>query len=392
MADRKRYYDDPNLARLETVVIEAGEEAGRPWVRLEETLFYPEGGGQPADRGTIGGVPVLDVLARGEKIVHFVERPVPAGPTSVAIDAALRFDRMQQHTAQHLLTSLLADRYELPTTAFHLGERYTAIEVPGKVPPADRLLAFEEEANQEIRRDRRVTARWVSPETFASLPVRTRGLPEGHEGDIRLVEIETLDLNTCGGTHVARLGEIQMLRIVDAEAARGQARIRFLAGGRVLRELREAAALEAALKARIGTAREEFASVIEGWQTERKLSARRVLRLEREIGGRIAAEMARESGPRLTRFVPDAGADLLREIATALVALRPDAVAVLAGAPAEGGEASLLVQAGPDGPGDVSGIGRALAERLGAKGGGKGRTFQGRGGRWPGKREILDVP
>jgi alanyl-tRNA synthetase len=392
MADGKRYHEDPGLHRLETVVIETGVEEGRAWVRLEETIFYPEGGGQPADRGQIGGVPVVDVEARGEKILHFLERTVPLGPVSVEIDAALRFDRMQQHTAQHLLTSLLADRHELPTTAFHLGDRYTAIEVPGKVPAADRLVRFEDEANLEIRRDRRVSARWVPPEALGTLPVRTRGLPEGHVGDVRLVEIEALDLNTCGGTHVARLGEIQMLRIVDAQAARGGTRIRFLAGGRVLRELREAAAIEDALKARIGTAREEFASVIDGWQAERKLGARRIRNLERELAARIAAEMAQERGPRLARFAGDAGPDLLREIASALLVRRPEAVVALVGASPDGGDASFLVQSGPAGPDDVSPLGRALADRLGAKGGGKGRTFQGRGGRWPGDKEILALP
>jgi alanyl-tRNA synthetase len=389
MPDRKRFHEDPSLYRLATAVVEAGVEADRPWVRLEETIFYPEGGGQPADRGEIGGVPVLDVRTRGEKILHYLARPVPLGPATAEIDAALRFDRMQQHTAQHLLTSLLADRHRLPTTAFHLGERYTAIEVQGPVPSPERLLAFEEEANLEIRHDRRVSARWVPPEAVDSLPVRTRGLPEGHVGEVRLVEIEALDLNTCGGTHVARLGEIQMLRVVDAEAARGGARIRFLAGGRVLRELREAAAVEEALKARIGTAREEFAGVIEGWQAERKLLARRAKSLERDLAARIAAEMAAEPGPRLARFLGESGPDFLREIASALAALRPEAVVTLVGAAPDGGEVTFLVQAGPAGPEDVSVTGRKLSELLGARGGGRGRTFQGRGGRWTGDPAIL---
>ncbi len=389
MADRKRFHDEPGLARLATVVIESGALSGRPYVRLEETIFYPEGGGQPADRGTINGVRVLDVQSRGERILHFVEHPLAEGPARLEIDADLRFDRMQQHTAQHLLTAVLLDRHALPTTAFHLGERYTAIEVAGPVPSAERLQAIEDEVNREIRLDRKVAARWVHPDELGGLPVRSRGLPEDLTGDIRLVEIEGLDLNTCGGTHVARLGEIQMLRIVDAGPARGGARIEFLAGGRVLRELREAASIDALLKARIGTAREEFAGVLDVWEQERKRLERRVRDLERGLAERVAVEMATETGPLLSRFLGDAGPDFLRAVANAVVARRPDATVALVGAPPDGRDACFLVQAGPSGPEDVAPRGRALAERLGAKGGGKGRTFQGRGGRWPGDSSFL---
>ena len=389
MADRRRFYDEPDLYRIETQVVETGFDGERAWVRLEETVFFPEGGGQPADRGAIGGVPVLDVQARGERILHYVARPVPLGPASVEIDGALRFDRMQQHTAQHLLTSILADRHRLPTTAFHLGERYTAIEVAGAVPPKDRLLGFEDEVNLEIRRDRRVSARWVPPHALGSLQIRSRGLPEGHLGDVRLVEIETLDLNTCGGTHVARLGEIQMLRIVNAEPARGGARIRFLAGGRVLEELREAAAVEEAVQAQIGTAREEFAGVLEGWQAERRRLEHRVRQLERELAERIAAELTARTEPRLTRFLRDSGPDFLRAVALAVLARRPEALVVLVGAGPDGQDPCFLVQSGPAGPEDVTATGRRLSDLLGAKGGGRGRTFQGRGGRWPGDPALL---
>ncbi len=389
MADRKRYHDDPGLSRLDTTAIETGGEGDRTWVRLEETIFYPEGGGQPADRGAINGVRVLDVQSRGERILHFVEHPVPEGPARLEIDAALRFDRMQQHTAQHLLTAILLDRYALPTTAFHLGERYTAIEVAGPVPAPERLRAIEDEANGEIRLDRRVAGRWVAPEELGALPVRSRGLPDGFAGSLRLVEIEGLDLNTCGGTHVARLGEIQMLRIVDAAAARGGTRISFLAGGRVLRELRESAAVEAALKSRIGTSREEFAGVLDAWDGERKRIDRRVKDLERDLSARIAAEMASEPGPRLARFVGDAGPEFLRALAGAVVALRPEATVALVGAAPDGREAIFLVQSGPGGAEDVSPTGRKLAELLGARGGGKGRAFQGRGGRWGGDPSLL---
>src|SRR5512134_236929 len=134
MADRKLFYDEPEIDRIDTRGVATGELDGRPFVRLDETIFFPEGGGQPADRGTIGGVAVVDVRARGEEVLHLLEAPVAAGPVACVLDAARRFDHRQQHTAQHLVTAVLQDRHGLPTTSFHLGEAYTAIEVAGAEP------------------------------------------------------------------------------------------------------------------------------------------------------------------------------------------------------------------------------------------------------------------
>jgi alanyl-tRNA synthetase len=390
VADRKLFYDDPSLAQVDTEVIDAGETDGKPWVRLAETIFYPEGGGQPADRGTIAGIAVLDVRARGTEVLHFVERPVPRGPATAILDAARRFDFRQQHTAQHALTALLADRHDRPTTAFHLGDAYAAIEVAGQAPSPDTLRRWEDELNAELRRDPAVRTEWVEPADLERRRVRSRGLPDGHVGPVRLVEIEGLDVNTCGGTHVARLGEVQMVHLLDAEAARGGARIRFLAGGRVLRRLHQAATLDEALQLRIGTAPEEFPQVLDGWQAERKRLEKALRELETELAARVGAELAAEPGPRFWRFLDGRGPEFLRAVANAVVALRPEALVALVGQSGEPPQACFLVQSGPQGPADASVDGRRLQERLGAKGGGKGRVFQGRGGKWKAGEPILE--
>jgi len=391
MPDRKIYYDEPALDLLSTHVVETGEIDGRPWVRLEATIFYPEGGGQPADRGTIEDVGVIDVQSRGSQVLHFVERPIRHGPVSVVLDSTRRFDHRQQHTAQHLLSALLADQHGMPTTSFHLGERYTAIEVAGAVIPPERLRAVEADLNERIRRDLPVKARWVDPSEMGALKVRTRGLPEGHSGLVRIVEIEGIDLNTCGGTHVDRLGEIQMIHLMDAEAARGGTRIRLLAGDRVLRALRRSEGLESDLKARIGTAPEEFAGVIDAWQSERKRLERRVRDLEGELAELTAVALAAGPGTRIKRFIPGSGPDHLRALAAAVLKRRPEAVVVLVGEFGEPCEACFIVQSGPQGPEDVAGLGEKLRELLGARGGGKGRVFQGRGGQLPRGPSFLDT-
>jgi len=382
MADRKLFYDDPAMDRVRSRVVEIGDHTGRPFVRLEETVFYPEGGGQPPDRGTIAGVEVVDVQPRGAEVLHFLGRPFP-GRVGEEVEGQLvagrRFDFRQQHTAQHLLTAVLADRHRRPTTSFHLGERFVAIEVEGDPPPADRLAAWEAEVNALILEDRPVTTRWVAPDALATLPVRTRGLPKDHVGEVRLVEIEGLDLNTCGGTHVTRLGEIQTVHVVRVERARGGARITFVAGGRVLGELRRAESVEAALNERIGTAPEEFASVLDGWAAERKRSAKKLRELEAQLAVPLGEALAAEPGPVLARVLPSGGPELLRAVANAALAKRPQAAVALVSAE----EGCFLVQAGPEGPDDVAPLGTRLRDALGAKGGGKGRTFQGTGGTVP---------
>jgi len=378
MPDEKVYLEDPSLGSIETEVIERGETGGRSWVRLARTIFHPEGGGQPADRGTIGGVEVAGVEERGGAILHHVAGDVPLGPASARIDMGRRIDMSEQHTAQHLLTAILADRHSMPTTAFHLGETYSAIEVDGPVPGPERLVEYEDEVNALVVEDRPVRSRLVDPSEMASLRVRTRGLPEGLRGPVRLVEIEGVDLSACGGTHVDRLRRIRTVHLTRAEPARGGARIHYLAGGRVIGRLRSCAVVEADLKRRIGTGPEEFARVIDTWQAERKALGRRMSDLEAALADRIGADLASSPDRAIRCHVPLAGPDMLRLVAKAVISRRPEAVVALAGG-AE--EACFLVQSGPEGPDDVGEIGRRIMQRLGAKGGGKGRTFQGRGGR-----------
>ena len=385
MPDRKRFYDDPALATLATSVIAAATVDGRHRVRLEETIFYPEGGGQPADHGSIGAASVLDVVSEGERVWHVVDRELPVGPVTAVLDERRRFDHCQQHTAQHLLTAVLLDRHGRPTTSFHLGAAVTAIEVTGSVPTGAELRGFEREVNAHLREDRAVTTRWVAPEDLATLPVRSRGLPAGHEGRVRLVEIEGLDLNTCGGTHVARLAEIQAIEILDAEAARGGARIRFLAGHRLFTDLDRRRDLEDELRSRFGTAPEEFASVLDTREAERRRLARRVDELEERLARAEVASLPVVAGRFVTAVREGEGPDALRALASAIVERDPASVAVLAG------EACFLVQSGEKGPDDVSALGARVRDLLGARGGGRGRLFQGKGGAAPSQAALEEA-
>src|SRR3954447_1130167 len=148
----------PRLRELDVLVLEAGEEGGRPWARLSDTILFPEGGGQPTDRGWLGEVAIDDVQRRDGGIRHSLSAAVAPGPARLRLDWPRRFDHMQQHTAQHLLSALAADRFGWETTSFHLGERTCDVELA--VPALDpaQVAALEEEIAGEVRAARPVSA------------------------------------------------------------------------------------------------------------------------------------------------------------------------------------------------------------------------------------------
>ncbi len=385
MVDQRLYLEDPARESAETEIVSSGTSEGTPYVVLRETVFYPEGGGQPADRGAINGVGVIDVQTVGDDIRHFLASPLEPGPALATIDGARRFDFRQQHSGQHLLTAVLSNRHGLATTSFHLGESYVAIEVAGPAPDPAMLAGFEAEVNREIRADRPVRTRWVKPSELDALGVRSRGLPADQRGDVRLVEIEGIDLNTCGGTHVSHLAELQAIHLIDAHPARGGTRIRFVAGQRIFRMLHADHERNARLKRMLGAGPGDFSGIIEGWVEDRKATAKRIKSLEGELAIHLGRELAAAGGaeiqgPEIQGHVGSGGPAFLKAVASEVLLLRPDAVAVLTAEDPATSSICFLVQAGPDGPSDVSRIGARLRDRLEARGGGRGRVFQGTGG------------
>ena len=257
------YERDPFLRTLETVVLETGVEEGRPWAVPEDTLFYPEGGGQPTDRGKIGEAAVLHVEKREGRILHFLDRPVERGPARCFLDWERRWDHMQQHTAQHLLTALAEDRFGWKTRAFHLGPEVCDIDLDAPHLSDKERIRLEEEAAREVGAARPIRVRYVEAGELESLQVRTRGLPEGFEGPVRLVEIEGLDLNTCGGTHLPDTARIGAIALLGTEPMRRGTRLFFVAGERVRRRLRWREDAFGRLRSLLGVGDEEVPAAVE---------------------------------------------------------------------------------------------------------------------------------
>ncbi|MBP1773186.1 MAG: putative AlanyltRNA synthetase [Holophagaceae bacterium] len=343
---------------------------------LEDTVFYPEGGGQPCDLGTVNGVAVVDVQKRDGEIRHYLAAPVVEGPASLKLDWARRFDHMQQHTGQHLLTAVAQDQFQWETTAFHLGASVCDIELSAHaISPRD-MAQLEEAVASEIRAHREVSARRVSPEAYTLEAVRSRGLPEGHTGDIRLVQIAGVDLNTCGGTHLRHTGEIETLKLLGTESIRGGTRLFYVAGGRLRSRLGTHEQRNAALRALLGAPDEDLAAALQIKLDQLLALDRRSRKLEEELAEFQATALAARPGALVEVHHDGRDMAFLQKLARGTLVLDP-AKAVFLTSDA-GGQGLFLLSAGEASTLDVPTAGKAVAALLGAKGGGSGRSFQGK--------------
>jgi alanyl-tRNA synthetase len=372
------YERDPYLVQLNTQIVERGVEGERPYVVLIDTVLYPEGGGQPADRGWIAGVAVEDVRRVEGRIRHHLAGAVPGEAVAVRLDWERRFDHMQQHTAQHLLTAVAAQRFGVATTAFHLGAAVSDIELDAPGISRDRLEELEEAVAVEVRAARGVTSRRVSAEEFARLAVRTRGLPEGHAGDIRLVEIAGIDVNTCGGTHVRSTAEIEALKLLGTEPMRGGTRLRFAAGRRLRRLVAAHEVRSARLRQLLGGADEEVPALVAARLEQAKEAGRKLRTVEEELAAQTGAALAAARQAVAAGHWPERDAAFLQRVAKAYVGRAPCGLALLTAG--EGETGAFVLCAGPDAPLDLGALGREVAAILGGRGGGAGRVFQGKAG------------
>ncbi len=370
------YEREPYRRRLEVRVVAAGEDGGRPFVELDDTILYPEGGGQPADHGLLQETPVIDVQRTGEAVRHDLEAPMKIGPATLTLDWRRRFDHMQQHTAQHLLTAIAADRFGWQTTSFHLSGELCDVELDAGVPAEKRLAALEEAVNTEVRAGRPVTTRRVEPEEMAGLEVRTRGLPAGHRGSVRLVEISGIDLNTCGGTHLASTAEIECVKLLGAEPRRGGCLLRWIAGGRVRRRLADWQRRGAELRRVLGTGDDELAEVAARKLAQLKQAGRRQRALEGRLAEAVAEGLAGRSGDVVDGHFDDADMGFLQQIARRFAASTHPGMALLTASNERG--SFFVVAAGSDCGRDVKAAGGRVAEALGGRGGGSGNLFQGK--------------
>uniref|UniRef100_A0A668A4U8 Alanyl-tRNA synthetase domain containing 1 n=1 Tax=Myripristis murdjan TaxID=586833 RepID=A0A668A4U8_9TELE len=219
-------------------------------VKLQDTILFPEGGGQPDDHGLIGDVPVLRVTRQGAEAIHFVRSSLEEGQeVQLKVDWERRFDHMQQHSGQHLITALADTMFGYKTTSWELGRQRSSIELDTPcVKPAE-LQALEEAVNEKIRAHVPVTVQLLSIDDPAVEKVRSRGLPDDHAGPIRIIDIEGVDANMCCGTHVSNLSHLQVIKLLGTEKGKkSKTNLIFLTGNRVLKYAEKSYSTERSLE------------------------------------------------------------------------------------------------------------------------------------------------
>src|SRR4051812_19159587 len=229
------YYDDPALCEFDATVRRAEPRGDGVGVWLDRTAFYPTSGGQPFDVGTLGADPVVGVEEdESGDIVHLLHaRAVPPQPGTAAhgvVDWARRFDHMQQHTGQHVLSAVIEHLFKARTVSFHLGAAAATIDLDRELTVVQ-IARGELDANRVVWDDRPVTIRYVSEEQARALPLRKE---PARTGVLRLIDIADVDLSACGGTHVARTGAIGQIAVASWERFKGGQRLEFVCGGRAL--------------------------------------------------------------------------------------------------------------------------------------------------------------
>ncbi|WP_342571932.1 alanyl-tRNA editing protein [Paenibacillus sp. FSL R5-0749] len=263
---QKIYYDSAYTREWHTTITGKVDKEDGVYVTLAETAFYPHGGGQPCDVGQIGGIAVLDVNIEDGEVWHKLERAPEQSEVQCELDWARRFDHMQQHTGQHLLSAMTLKVAEAMTLSFHLGTEYDTIDVAAELG-ADQLTIIEQEVNRQIYRNARINTSWVTAEEAAQLPLVKQ--PTVTE-DIRIVEIEGVEYNACGGTHVSATGEIGIIKLLKTEKVKGGTRIYFKCGTRALNEFTSVQHVLNSIMVKLKTSKDELLERIEKMELEQK--------------------------------------------------------------------------------------------------------------------------
>ncbi|MGC8838126.1 MAG: alanyl-tRNA editing protein [Anaerolineae bacterium] len=391
MADRTRlYYEDPYLTEFAARVVERRTWEGRPAVVLDRTAFYPTSGGQPHDTGRLNGARVVAVEEDLEgRVVHVLDRPLEAEEVRGQVDWARRFDHMQQHTGQHILSQACWQVLRAETVGFHLGDEVSTIDLDVAGLDFGALEQAEALANEVVFQDRPVRAAFFPEAEAASLPLRK---PPAVQGEVRVVQVEGFDYSACGGTHVRRTGEVGPITVVRVEHRGRESRVHFVCGHRATRDHRQrvriTSALLAALTVGLAELPDAVARLQEDLRTARKEARdlrERVLDAETEA---LLATAPQVGAWKVVRhLLPEGEAATLKWMAQRLTA-RPGVVALLA---LGGDRGQLAFACSEDVPLDMAALLREVARAVGGGGGGGPRLAQGGGFAGARAAEALDL-
>lgn len=367
METEKLYYTDPFLTTFTAKVLSCEAGKGGYLVTLDRTAFYPEGGGQPADHGTLGGIAVTDVHEKAGVVIHTVEKAVEIGENVTgSIDWARRFDHMQQHSGEHILSGILCHNYHCDNVGFHLGADTVTIDYNTDIS-WEEALAAEYQANQVIWADAPVEITYPSPAELEQLDYRSK---KALTGKVRIVTFPEADCCACCGTHVLRAGQVGIIKVLSCQKFRSGVRMEILCGERAWRYLSGTYDQAHAVGQHLSVKPLEAAAAVERLTEELTAAKARMVELEGEVFSHKAHEYCGKG-----------------DVVLVEPPLRPDGVRRLADAVARECEGLAAVFAGEDGRynyalvradgADIAPLVNSMNAALTGRGGGRSGFAQG---------------
>jgi len=367
------YYAEPYRRSFDAKILAVDTVAGHTHVTLDQTAFYPTSGGQPFDTGTLGGAAVTDVIDREDgTIAHVVSGSPRVGEVVTGeIDWARRFDHMQQHTGQHVLSAAFDRLYGVRTESFHMGNLSSTIDLAREVSESE-IARVEDDANRIVWEDRPVTIRFASAEEAAAMPLRKES---ARTGPLRLIDVQDYDLSACGGTHVERTGAIGIIAIGGWEKFKGGSRVEFLCGGRALQRFKVWRGALSAVQKHLSVPPIEMAASIGRMQEDAKAVQRTVRGFQEKLAAHEAQALLAK-GSLVVEAIDGWDAQGIKSIATAITAADPHAIVVLL---TTATPAHVVIARGASSTIDAAAVLKQLAAKFGGKGGGKPDLAQGGG-------------
>ena len=367
METEKLYYADPFLKEFTATVLDCQAGKNGYTVTLDRTAFYPEGGGQPADHGTLDGAAVTDVHEKNGVIFHNVDRAVEIGKTvSGFIDWARRFDHMQQHSGEHICSGLICGRYGCDNVGFHMGTDIVTIDFNADIP-WEELLEIEGQANRYIQEDHPIDIQFHRGAELDAIDYRSK---KPLEGDVRIVAFPGADCCACCGTHVLRSGQVGLVKFLSVQKFRDGVRIELLCGQRALDYLSRTWEQAKTIGQHLSVKPVDAAAAVERLEGELSALKMRCAGLEEAVFAGIAAEQAGKGNVLL--FQPPMKPDSVRKLADAVSKTCGGLAAVFAG---EGSHYAYALGRA-DGQ-DISAAVKALNGALHGRGGGRNGFAQG---------------
>lgn len=348
---------------------------------LDQTAFYPESGGQPSDRGMINGIPVLDIVEKGPDILHILAQSPDVGKADCHIDWTRRFDHMQQHSGQHLLSAAAFLATGAETVGFHLGTASSQIDLTLDALTREQAEEIEKIANSIVFANHELHIHYATEETIVNYPLRKQP-PAGVER-IRLIEVPDIDCCPCGGTHVARSGEIGLIKIRSWERKKGQVRVDFVCGGRALQNYQLITYTVNELSNRFSASTSELMLTVERHFARDEQVEKQLHQLKQDLNEYLSKDLLAKTEPYsgirvISHVMPSALPQDIADLAKRLAA-QEQVIALIGGISPDGSKTHLVFACSAGGPVNMGEHLKAVLPLIQGKGGGNAQLAQGGG-------------